>query len=67
MSLVLTLKLEGHINIDGPATITLVKIKGQEVRISFDAPKTTTIQRGNIDKLKDTREIPSFKRVRPIK
>lgn len=61
MSLVLTVALEGHINISGPATITLVEIRGSQVRLSFDAPKTTIIQRGNYTPAKDVRTVESFK------
>lgn len=48
MSLVLTLRPEEKINIDGPATITYIEKKGSgEIRLAFDCPKTTLIQREN--------------------
>lgn len=50
MSLVLTQKLEEKIHMDGPCTITLIEIgtRGKQIRLAFDAPKTTRIVRNKI-------------------
>lgn len=48
MSLVLTLQEGTFVNIDGPATITLVSVRGNQVRIGFDAPKSTVIKRSTL-------------------
>ncbi len=47
MSLVLTLKKEDFINISGPVTVTLVQIKGNQVRLSFDCDRSVDIQRSS--------------------
>ena len=44
--LVLSRETEQKIHIGNDIVITVVRIKGDKVRLGFDAPQTTTILRG---------------------
>ena len=48
--LVLTRTETQTIHVDGPATITIVAIKPTRVKVGIDAPPTTNIRRGEIDR-----------------
>ncbi len=52
--------LSRHVNesivIDGGITITVVEIRGSNVRLGIDAPDDTTILRSEIDDLRDNRD-----------
>ena len=48
--LVLARKLEETIVVDGPAVIRLVEIRGGTARIGVEAPATTIVLRGELDR-----------------
>lgn len=46
--LVLTRKVGETVVIDGGIVITLVEIRGERIRLSFDAPRGIKIHRGEV-------------------
>ena len=46
--LVLTRKIGETITIDGDITIQIVQVRGRQVRVGIDAPKTKKVQRGEL-------------------
>ena len=55
--LVLTRKLGEKVNIGDNVSVTVVQIKGKQVRLGFTAPQDTRIDRSEIlDKIKDSEE-----------
>ena len=53
--LVLTRKPEQTIKIDGQIEIKVLSIKGNSIRIGIEAPKETTVLRGELSK----QEVPT--------
>lgn len=51
--LVLTRKKNQEIVINGPATLTVVEIRGDKVRLGFNAPDSTIINRREIQNIID--------------
>ncbi len=49
--LVLTRKLQEKITIGDDITVTILRIKGQQVRVGIEAPKDVRVLRGELPKL----------------
>lgn len=54
--LVLTRKMNEQIRIGDDVTITIVRVKGNTVRIGIEAPRTTRVVRGELEPLDSQRE-----------
>lgn len=47
-NLILTRRLNEAVSVDGPAEITVVRLRPESVRLAFRAPETTTILRDDV-------------------
>jgi len=55
--LVLTRKLQQQIKIGSEITVTILKVKGNTVRVGIDAPREVRVVRGELPKLGATTEV----------
>ncbi len=55
--LVLTRKLQEQITIGQDITITVLRVKGNSVRIGIDAPRSVHVVRGELERHEPTQEV----------
>ncbi|MBL9124550.1 MAG: carbon storage regulator [Planctomycetaceae bacterium] len=64
--LVLSRKSQETIVLDGRITITVVEVRGNQVRLGIEAPKDVSIQRAELRRGHATREVPLEEMLIPL-